>query len=261
MTIVHKALQWLDGNQDKPLEDLASPSSSTNAETDPSIEPVGLKEGEVTRSRICNEPGVVSDWNNKDSGADSPKINKIEEYQPLKCDSVFGYRCLGQRGIRSIAWKERISSLIEGGKLTPAEIQVLITCKGSDLHENLVNLESMVSKRSAETVVDNDQRSLSVTPGLDYPYREIHALLLQWQDDDLGVDCVITDLRQVFTVQFGFESACSFRIPSHRPFEALEQRLQDFKQQHSSEKNLLVVYYAGHGFLDLQNRMHWAARR
>jgi hypothetical protein len=40
--------------------------------------------------------------------------------------------------------------------------------------------------------------------------------------------------------------------------QALEARLQEFKQQNSSEQNLLIIYYSGHGFLDLQNRMHRA---
>jgi hypothetical protein len=44
-------------------------------------------------------------------------------------------------------------------------------------------------------------------------------------------------------------------------YEALERKLQEFKQEHSMEQNLLIVYYNGHGLIDAQNRMHWAAKR
>lgn len=47
------ALQWLEDNQDKPLEDL----TEDNDETNPSIEPAPLKDGEVARSMVCNECG------------------------------------------------------------------------------------------------------------------------------------------------------------------------------------------------------------
>ena len=52
---VQGALQWLEDNQDKPLDEI---TSSENAdETNPSIEPAPLKEGEVARSMVCNECG------------------------------------------------------------------------------------------------------------------------------------------------------------------------------------------------------------
>jgi len=53
------ALQWLEDNQDKSLEDINASSTSENAddETNPSIEPAPLQEGEVAKSMICNECG------------------------------------------------------------------------------------------------------------------------------------------------------------------------------------------------------------
>ncbi|KAE9377708.1 hypothetical protein N431DRAFT_328730 [Stipitochalara longipes BDJ] len=49
------ALQWLEDNQDKPLEEITS--SAKDDETNPSIEPAPLQEGEVARSMVCNECG------------------------------------------------------------------------------------------------------------------------------------------------------------------------------------------------------------
>jgi len=95
----------------------------------------------------------------------------------------------------------------------------------------------------------------------DYPYCSVHALLIRWEDGDLDFDWAINGLREVFQDQFGFHSVSSFKIPSNRPYEALESKLQYFKEAHSSKSRLLIVYYVGHGYLDLLNRMHWSATR
>jgi hypothetical protein len=48
---VQGALEWLEANQDKSLEEI------TNPETDASIEPPALEEGEVAKSMKCNDCG------------------------------------------------------------------------------------------------------------------------------------------------------------------------------------------------------------
>jgi len=50
------ALQWLEDNQDKSLDEITAPAT-TSAETDPSVEPPALKEGEVAKSMVCEECG------------------------------------------------------------------------------------------------------------------------------------------------------------------------------------------------------------
>ncbi len=52
------ALQWLEDNQDKPLDDIKAAETTTTAEEeDVNAEPPALKEGEVARSLVCNECG------------------------------------------------------------------------------------------------------------------------------------------------------------------------------------------------------------
>ncbi|KAF4625110.1 hypothetical protein G7Y89_g13060 [Cudoniella acicularis] len=52
------ALQWLEDNQDKSLDEIKGPApSADSAETDASIEPPALKEGEVAKSMVCNDCG------------------------------------------------------------------------------------------------------------------------------------------------------------------------------------------------------------
>lgn len=52
---VQGALQWLEDNQDKTIEEITANAPTTEAEeTDPTIEPEALKDGEVAKSMVCN---------------------------------------------------------------------------------------------------------------------------------------------------------------------------------------------------------------
>ena len=57
--LVQGALQWLEDNQDKSLEDIkvAAAPKKADAVEDANEEPPALQEGEVARSLICNECG------------------------------------------------------------------------------------------------------------------------------------------------------------------------------------------------------------
>lgn len=48
--IVQGAIEWLEKNQDKTLEEITTPK-----EDDPNVEPPALKAGEEARSLMCNE--------------------------------------------------------------------------------------------------------------------------------------------------------------------------------------------------------------
>ncbi len=55
---VQGALEWLEVNQDKSIEDInALEAANLKDETDPSIEPAALKPGEVAHSLVCNDCG------------------------------------------------------------------------------------------------------------------------------------------------------------------------------------------------------------
>ncbi|PMD37052.1 hypothetical protein L207DRAFT_586728 [Hyaloscypha variabilis F] len=162
------------------------------------------------------------------------------------------------RTVQDSPYKERFEALVAQGWLTSGEIVLLQTSQGRDLITHLRHFELSAQTRASERLSIEARGSHNAAK--DYPYSSVHVLLLQWEEDDLGVDRVVEELKTVFKDMFGFESAEAFRIPSKRPYVALETRLQDFKQQYSSEQNLLIIHYAGHGYLDQQNRMHWAAK-
>lgn len=53
--LVQGALEWLEKNQNKTWEEINETTKSD--ETDPTIEPDALKEGEVAKSMVCNDCG------------------------------------------------------------------------------------------------------------------------------------------------------------------------------------------------------------
>lgn len=56
--VVHGAIQWLEDNQDKPLDEIEGPVTTTTAEDDdPNALPPSLLAGEVAKSLVCNECG------------------------------------------------------------------------------------------------------------------------------------------------------------------------------------------------------------
>jgi len=53
---IQAALQWLEDNQDKSLDEIKGPAPTTT-DTDPNAEPPALKEGEVAKSMVCEDCG------------------------------------------------------------------------------------------------------------------------------------------------------------------------------------------------------------
>ena len=94
-----------------------------------------------------------------------------------------------------------------------------------------------------------------------YRYKEVHALLLSWMDDDLGVVHEVQELEKVFRDDYCFTSVRIWEIPSLKPYSKLEYELYGFKKSYSTDENLLVVYYGGHGYLDNSRLWNWAANR
>jgi UBX domain-containing protein 1/4 len=55
---VQGALQWLEDNQDKSIEDIKAPApEAKDHDDDPNELPPNLLEGEVAKSLVCNECG------------------------------------------------------------------------------------------------------------------------------------------------------------------------------------------------------------
>ena len=79
-------------------------------------------------------------------------------------------------------------------------------------------------------------------------YRRVQVLLIQWEDEDLGVDEEVRKLEAVFSCGhpkgYNFHTQ-RYSIPNDDPEDQLTLRLMDFRKG-ATDEDLLIVYYAGH---------------
>ena len=87
-------------------------------------------------------------------------------------------------------------------------------------------------------------------------YQAVHALLLSWAEDDLGVLVELDRLARVFTELYDFCTE-KWLIPSDDSHGELGDRLRAFTKTHAQENVLLIVYYGGHGFLNDYRQPIW----
>jgi len=79
-------------------------------------------------------------------------------------------------------------------------------------------------------------------------YSRVHALLLSWEDDDLGVVSEVNALKDVLADLYHY-NVQTYKIPSIKPKRALDARLEDFlrkAEEEGGQETLLIVYYGGH---------------
>jgi len=103
-------------------------------------------------------------------------------------------------------------------------------------------------------------------PSKEKRYRDTTVLLLSWVGSDLDVDpevCFpentqsgdaltriveqIRNLEDVFHREYNFQTQ-KLQISDKRPQSQLNMELANFVHNHGHDGNLLIIYYAGHGF-------------
>ncbi|KAE8443356.1 hypothetical protein EG329_001914 [Mollisiaceae sp. DMI_Dod_QoI] len=75
-------------------------------------------------------------------------------------------------------------------------------------------------------------------------YTQVTALLVSWQDDNLGVEKEIQGLRRVFEDFYHFDVE-EYHIPSDKPGSKTQARIMELLA-HDSFDSLFIIYYAGH---------------
>ena len=92
-------------------------------------------------------------------------------------------------------------------------------------------------------------------------YHRVQVLLIQWEDEDLGVGEEVGKLEAVFSCShprgYNFHTQ-RYSIPNDDPEDQLTRRLLDFRKG-ATDKDLLIVYYAGHAGGSAQECI-WAAK-
>ena len=88
------------------------------------------------------------------------------------------------------------------------------------------------------------------------PYRSVSVLLLRW-DEDTSVDKDLVALEELFKRRFNYQTD-RWNIPSvANPSIKLGIQMASFLE-HAKPNHLLIIYYAGHGYLGTDNQVYWA---
>ncbi len=92
------------------------------------------------------------------------------------------------------------------------------------------------------------------------PYKNVHVLLMGWEDDADGAFGELQVLRDVFKESLNFEVEDIFAIPSAYSEQVVLDHLRGLKSECSPRMKdaLLIVGYVGHGRM-IQDRSYQIA--
>ncbi|KAK4455240.1 guanine nucleotide exchange factor subunit rich, partial [Podospora aff. communis PSN243] len=84
-----------------------------------------------------------------------------------------------------------------------------------------------------------------------FQYKNVFALLLHWQDDDLQVAPEVAALASTFRNVYHYATE-TWRIPTLKPDWDIKERLIRFLRANDAEGHLVIFYYAGHAMKNPQ---------
>ena len=88
------------------------------------------------------------------------------------------------------------------------------------------------------------------------PYSTVSVLLLRWEDDTT-VETDLNGLEQMLRERYNFRTE-KWNIPSvANPSIKLGVQMAAFLE-HARPDHLLIIYYAGYGYLGSDNQLYWA---
>ncbi|KAG8676755.1 hypothetical protein FPOAC2_02866 [Fusarium poae] len=89
-----------------------------------------------------------------------------------------------------------------------------------------------------------------------HPYTDVSVLLLRWEDDET-VDEDLVALEQVLQKQYRYRTE-KWHIPTvPNPSIKLGVQIASFLE-HAKSNHLLIIYYAGHGYVSSDGHLFWA---
>jgi hypothetical protein len=87
-------------------------------------------------------------------------------------------------------------------------------------------------------------------------YSNVSVLLLRWEDD-VSVDSDLAELETVLQKQYNY-STQRWHIPTvPNPSIKLGVQMASFLE-HARPNHLLIIYYAGHGYVGSDGQLFWA---
>ncbi|KAL4723781.1 hypothetical protein ACLX1H_009425 [Fusarium chlamydosporum] len=89
-----------------------------------------------------------------------------------------------------------------------------------------------------------------------HPYTDVSVLLLRWEEDE-SVDEDLNALEQVLQKQYKYRTE-KWHIPTvPNPSIKLGVQMASFLE-HARANHLLIIYYAGHGYVSSDGQLFWA---
>lgn len=85
----------------------------------------------------------------------------------------------------------------------------------------------------------------SVLPSPDRVYDRVSVLAFRWENDDMRVENLETELLACFKDDYNYEVE-SYVIPIVYPVQALGNKLGNWSISHGGEHNLRIYIYSGH---------------
>jgi len=76
-------------------------------------------------------------------------------------------------------------------------------------------------------------------------YADVRVLLLQWENDDLGVSAELKELEDMFRCLYRYNTE-RWSIPAQKPDRSLKKKITEFIDEYEGPDTLLIVYYGGH---------------
>lgn len=87
-------------------------------------------------------------------------------------------------------------------------------------------------------------------------YRKVAVIAFHWQNDDIGVVPLETQLLQLFASVYGFETE-SYEIPLAQSGWNLIEALVGWSRKYQGDDTLRIFVYSGHVFMTGLTRKEW----
>lgn len=88
-------------------------------------------------------------------------------------------------------------------------------------------------------------------------YKQVHVLLLSWEEDDLGIIDELSGLQTVLEDLYRFQTE-TWKLPTRKSHNSLVSRMIKFLDDFEADDSLLIVYYGGHGGMNDDRRCLWS---
>lgn len=104
--------------------------------------------------------------------------------------------------------------------------------------------------------VDQYLQQFPEVPKLRYPYKEVHAILVHWQEDYAYVDAKVMELHCVLWAQYQFQVQ-RVAIPHTSSHSFVRNRIQELINDQSHYDTMLTIYYVGGATRTLETGLTW----